>query len=299
MDIVPTYSPSGRVSEQFPILRGTLGNTEQFDKAVEQVFEGIDAGSIRNVVLQDAKFILSRIVDRAWDEYIDVAYFDAGRWKEQPKAVQALHSSILIMGLHDVISANKKINRAEATGPAVEAMRAFCAEVLPLSLAVASLKDKVIKGRAPNTGPTKPENPNKITKTCAVCFRSIAVQRGGKMAHHGYKRPQPGWQTSSCPGIRFKPLEVSSEGLEWLIDTLRKELAGYVSSYDRQDTYPEYLLAKRERKGPAEKIYRDDPLWPAIFKRHVAQLESWIERLKREIPNLEKKLAAWKQEAPA
>lgn len=284
--------------DQFPILRSIQSTPARFDAAVEQVVAGVESGAIRNVVLQDVKFTLSRIVDEAWKKLVSEPHFYAGKWQEQPEDVQALYDSISIMGLHDVIAASKKVAKSAATGPAADAMRAYCAEVLPLSQAVASLKDKVVKGRAPSTGPAKPENPNKLVKTCPVCFRRIAVLRG-TMAHHGYQRPGQGWQTASCPGIRFKPLEVSSEGLEWLIATLRERLAGLKNSHANQATHPEFLIAKRTYNGKAEKITRDDPLWPRLFARHIAEIESEMESLERELPTLDKMLADWKPEVQA
>lgn len=285
-------------STQFPILLFIQADQTQFSRAVEQVTVGVAAGAIRNVVLQDVKFILSRIVDEAWKKLVSEPYFNAGKWQGQPEDVQALYDSILIMGLHDVIAASKKVAKSTATGPAADAMRAYCAEVLPLSQAVASLKDKVLKGRAPSTGPAKPENPNKVVKTCPVCIRPIAVLRG-TMAHHGYQRPGQGRQTASCPGIRFKPLEVSSEGLEWLIATLRERLAGLKNSHANQATYPEFLIAKRTNNDQAEKITRDDPMWQRLFARHIAEIESEIGGLERELPGLERLLASWKPEGLA
>lgn len=114
------------------------------------------------------------------------------------------------------------------------------------------------------------------------------------MAHHGYKRPGHGWQTASCPGIRFKPLEVSSEGLEWLITTLRERLTNLNLAVANQEFQPNYLMAKRTRNGPVETITRDDPLWPRLFVRHLAELESEITTIEHELPMLDKKLADWK-----
>ena len=57
---------------------------------------------------------------------------------------------------------------------------------------------------------------NKVVGICPCCFREIAVRRG-LMVHHGYER-QTGYHTSSCEAaLRFKPLEVSREGLQWLL----------------------------------------------------------------------------------
>jgi hypothetical protein len=274
----------------FPVLRGyvkNLSRMERFDVAIEQVLAGVESGSIRNVTLQDAKSTLSRIVDEAWEKHVSEPHFHG---KQQTEDVQALYDGITIMGLHDVISASKKVAKAKATSPAVDAMRSFCVEVLPLAEAVASLKNKIVKGRALNVGPARPENPNKVVKTCPVCGRKIAVQHG-TMTHHGYQRPALGWQTASCPGIRFEPLEMSSKGLEWLIDTLRKRLATIEC-----DTPPEFLMGQRRHGLAAEQITRDNPLWARACAKYTAELESEKAAIKRELPILNKRLADWKPE---
>ena len=202
----------------------------------------------------------------------------------------------MILSLHDVIATAKKVAKSKAEGPAVDAMRAYCAEVLPLAEAVASLKNKVVKGRAPSAGPSKPVNPNKVVKTCPVCFRPIAVV-AGRMAHHGYTRPEIGFQTASCAGIRFKPLEVSSEGLQWLIGELRKRLELRKRAYAERATQPEFLMARQGHNGAAIKVMRGDAHWPQVFTQHVVELRAEIAAIERELPTLDKMLADWKPEA--
>jgi len=281
--------------EKFPLLRAAARSPSRFDSAVEQVLAGIEAGSIRNVDYQDVKYELGQAAADAWNNHVASPFFHGGGWEKLPLDVNELYDSITILSLHDLISTAKKVARSKAQGPVIDAMRAVCAEALPLAEAVASLKDKVVKGRAPSAGPSKPLSPNKVVKTCPVCFRAIAVV-GGTMAHHGYTRPEMGWQTASCQGIRFRPLEVSSEGLEWLIAALRKRLADLKDAHANQATRPEYLMAKRTYNGKAEKITRNDPLWKQVFTRHIAEVESEMGGLERELPKLDKMLADWKPE---
>ncbi len=282
--------------EKLPLLRTAARSPSRFEVAVERVLAGIEVGSIRNAEYQDVKYEISRAAEDAWKNHVSGPFFDGGKWETLPLDVNELYDSIMILSLHDVISTAKKVARSKATGPAVDAMRAYCAEVLPLAEAVASLKDKVVKGRAPSAGPSKPVNPNKVVKTCSVCFRAIAVV-GGTMAHHGYTRPEMGWQTASCQGIRFKPLEVSSEGLQWLIAALRERLDARKLAYAKRATHPEFLMTRQGRDGAAVKVVRDDPLWPQLFARHVGELRSEIAAIERDLPVLDKMLADWKPEA--
>lgn len=279
--------------EQFPIIRANLRTTTRFDAALAEIATGVEAGAIRNVVLNDAKSTLSRCINDAWNGHVNAPFFYAGKFQDQPLDVQELATNISVYGLHEVISASKKIGKTTATGPAVDAMRAFCAESLPLAQAVAALKDKVVKGRAPNAEPTKEANPDKVVKTCPVCFRPIAV-RGSVMAHHGYKRPHEGWQTASCPGIRFMPLEVSSKGLEWLIGALRARLAECEVTYSNRDSKDSLRVRTGGSKSPMETITPTSEKWAQAFRAFVSNLEFEIEHLKHTLPGLDTKLANWK-----
>lgn len=286
----------GLTLEKFPLLRAAARSPSRFEIAVERLLAGIEAGSIRNVDYQDVKYEVGQAAADAWGKHVASPFFYGGQWEKLPLDVNELYGSIMILSLHDVIATAKKVARSKAQGPVVDAMRAFCAEALPLAEAVASLKDKVVKGRAPSAGPSKLVNPNKVVKTCPVCFRAIAVV-GGTMAHHGYTRPEMGWQTASCQGIRFKPLEVSSEGLQWLIAALRERLGMREQAYAKRATHPEFLMSRQGRNGAAVKVMRDDPLWPQLFARHVAELRSEIAAIEHDLPRLDKMLADWKPEA--
>ena len=282
--------------ERLPLMRAAARSLARFDAAVGCVLDGIESGSIRNADYQDAKYELSRAAEDAWRNHVSGPFFHAGEWERQSQDVVDLYASIMILSLHDVIATAKKVAKSKAEGPAVDAMRAYCAEVLPLAEAVASLKNKVVKGRAPSAGPAKPVNPNKVVKTCPVCFRPIAVV-AGRMAHHGYTRPEIGFQTASCGGIRFKPLEVSSEGLQWLIGELRKRLESRKRAYAERATQPEFLMARQGHNGAAIKVMRGDAHWPQVFTQHVVELRAEIAAIERELPTLDKMLADWKPEA--
>lgn len=279
--------------DQFPLLQSLARSPKNFAAAVLEIAKGIRTGSIRNVTLNEAKRSLSTVVYDGWRKHVSEPYFYGGKWEDQPKDAAELNNSISVYGLHDVIATNRKLAKSKAQGAAVNAMRAFIAEALPLAEAVASLKDKVVMGRAPSAGPSLPANPNKVVKTCPCCFRTIAVQRG-TMAHHGYTRPRHGWQTSSCPGIRFKPLEVSSEGLEWLITALRTRLEFVRTELQNKDSIGHLIVTSRE--GKQVRIEKGSEKWGRAFARHVGQLQTEAQGLEQELPELGKKLAEWKPE---
>ena len=54
--------------DHFPSLRAAARRPDQFDKAVYAIADGVASGSIRNIVLKDAKDTLSRAVDAGWEK---------------------------------------------------------------------------------------------------------------------------------------------------------------------------------------------------------------------------------------
>lgn len=280
--------------ENFPLLRQTASSrTERFDQAIQAIASGLETGMIRNVHYKAAKEALGRAADQAWKNEVSEPFFYTGRYQDQPETVQALWNSIMIMSLHDVLATARKLAKTTATGPAVEAMKAYLDEVLPLAEAVASLKDKVVKGRVPQSEPARPVNPNKIVKTCACCFRAIAVMPGGTMAHHGYQRPGDGYQTASCPGIRFRPLEVSDEGLRYIITVCEDQVSRATTALGDSDTITSLTLPGRPGQ-PLKKITDHDAGWANALRSYKFDLESNIRNTEAALGSLRQRLAAWK-----
>lgn len=87
---------------------------------------------------------------------------------------------------------------------------------------------------------------------CQICEREIRA-KSGLIAHHGYQRPGEGWQTSSCFGARYRPIEVSNEAMKHYRDILKdnwipnkeKTLANNLASP------PETLMVRKEKFGYA------------------------------------------------
>lgn len=49
-----------------------------------------------------------------------------------------------------------------------------------------------------------------MENTCQICGRVVKATKG-ITSHHGYRRPEYGWQTKSCKGARHLPYEVSCD----------------------------------------------------------------------------------------
>jgi len=259
---------------------------------------GQEAGEIRNVVYQDVRGVINRMVQYQWEKQINDQYFFGGREEQHPQAVRDLFWECNPQSSHDLFSVHRKLARTSASGRAVDAMRSLTDELLPLAVAVRDLKNKVVMGRVLREEPA-PVNPEKIVKTCACCKRGIAVTDKGLMAHHGYRRTELGLQTQSCMGIKYAPLEVSDEGLRaitkatnnWL-QNREKMLAGLPTR--AQITIPEGPV--RSRKWT--QITRDDPRWHQAYTNLKNELAAEVCRGAAQLKQLQMQLAAWQPQVP-
>ena len=270
---------------------------------------------LRKAAYEEIKKVFSTAVDTAWELTVCRPYFYAGKYKEVTPQVLALYESININALHSVVGAHKKVLKAmkEPGCPALEdspvlsAIHAVLTEASSLAVEMSLQKAYLVSGRAEPTREEMAirksrENPDKVVKTCACCFRPIALA-GHTMAHHGYQRPGDGVQTSSCPGIDFKPLEVSSEGLAWLLKVHETSLNQLELEYSRKHLL--VALAKPKTSAPLVdksqaplRIHKNDPLWEATFAAYVYRLESKIRHGHETVRMLSEKLSNWVASEP-
>jgi len=67
--------------------------------------------------------------------------------------------------------------------------------------------------------------------TCQCCARPILANTG-TIAHHGYERPDYGWQTASCMGAKALPFEVSRNRLGQMIEELSERRVRMITARD-------------------------------------------------------------------
>lgn len=108
---------------------------------------------------------------------------------------------------------------------------------------------------------------NEEKTTCQVCGRTIKA-KSGVIAHHGYKRPQWGWQTTSCLGAKYEPYEVSCERLKEVMAEYQRFLENEEQSFQNfQDNPPATMTVQVRRsswdKEGVETVYQR----PDGFKR--------------------------------
>lgn len=266
---MPTTLP-----DRFPILTEHTRRKEKLAEAVEDIKSGLDEGRIRNKTLQEAKSILGRAVEEAWSKTVNDRFTYGGQWQMLPEDVRDLEMSLNSHSLHSMISVDKKVRKSGLSHPMIDVIKDLLEEALPLAMAAQELKSVVVKGRAAPTGaPAKPKNPNQVRGTCSCCIRDIATKPGG-MAHHGYTRPGYGEQTSSCPGVRFPNLEVSTEGLIWMISSVKGQRDRLQERLNKAPAKDEITLSRRSGGRLLQKtLHRDEPGFDRALKGYIRNLE--------------------------
>jgi hypothetical protein len=263
----------------------------QFEILLDTLNKGLAENSIRNVEFTDVKSYASKLASEAWSLRVSDVFISGGKYQSLPKDVWEFEWTINFSGIHSLPSIEKKLAKVKLDHPCIDAMKAWVVEMMPLSKAIESLKPVVVKGRAPSTEPAKPVNPNKDVKTCPCCFRAIAVG-SGLMVHHGYKRPGNGEIVGNCPGIRFKPLEISPDGLHYMLE-----------GHKATKQYCEERLAKKDEikaftevnwKKQEIQIKRGDPQFDQSMKNFVFSMERDIRYAIRDIEMFEQRIANWK-----
>ena len=271
------------------------GRRLRLAEVLDTLRDAVAAQSIRKVELTDLTGSLNRFAERAWEMQVSEAFSYGGLYESLPANVWDFACELRLSYARSAISLDKKLRKSTLSHPMLDAMRAVVDEVLPIALALEALKPVAVAGRAPRTGDAvSVENPDLVRKTCACCFRGIAVV-AGTMAHHGYTRPGYGSQTASCMGISFAPLEVSDAGLRALIAVVAADLARVTAHHGAWEQWTSLTVVV----GRTVREYTPAmPEWARRVRAEAASLASQITVLRGELDHLNTILVAWAPEAP-
>lgn len=279
------------------------------ERALAVILPAYAAGAIYNADYTDAKNTLNRLVDDAYEAHIQKPFLWGKGYTEVSKVDADMGP---VMGLHNVISLAKKVAKLKqpsahdypdaSTAATVaaygDAQRAFVEGALPLALIVADLKSKIVKGRKPDPAAAARRaevEARKNVQTCSVCFRGIAVLANGRIADHGYTLPQRWHKTASCPGSMFRPLEVASDGLSFMV----KQLSAQAATLAKLIVQAPQLPRLSEMQGPAWKreqriITPDDPEWARALARHLNVLERDRRETQAALVDYQQRLNSWR-----
>ena len=259
--------------------------------ALHVLQDGESAGAIYNRELMDAK----RTIDRSYEE----AFNDTKRSGGTGQSSWEIHLELGSQsGIRSSIATSKKLIKTKLPYPEqIAAIRKLVTAALPIANLIEGLKKKVIKGKKPDPAVQARRaavEANKLVMTCPCCFRSIAVLPSGLMADHGYTLPVHWGKTPSCPGRRFRPLEVSSDGVVFMIKKLSGDLKKINEELVEAPSKTSIYRPPRTRAGKGETITRDSPEWDRAYRQYVGNLESTRRMVEDQLAMFEQRLRQWK-----
>lgn len=284
--------------------------TKRLTEALDVIKTALEQGAIRNAVFKDAKTTIDRAIESGWSRvqgvYLSIPYEVREVRGDAADAASSLYFGGC-SGAHGLLFLRKKIQTATKNGsPApfdafYAAADAFEAELIELAKAIRTLKGAVIKGREPAPAPAL-SNPDQIRGTCPCCFANQAVR--GTMVHHGYQRPGEGYQTASCPGIRFKPYERSPDGVLAMIDSLEAQITDHTQKLADKENWPSVTMMARAKRSAKHldgtalvTVERGSKDWDRAYRAEVRHLEAKIEAAQSNLSSYLEKKAAWKLQA--
>lgn len=157
--------------------------------------------------------------------------------------------------------------------------------------------------------------------TCQCCNRAILANTG-TIAHHGYERPDHGWQTASCFGAKRLPWQVDRSAVADLIKHLKSTLVrhvaarksvandvapvqhNYTGDYDRRTgrSAREHVLFTREsfarvlaENPKAFRSHYGEKTYEVFKSEDLADRDAKIKHIKNDIKEFQSRYDGWKQ----
>lgn len=152
-----------------------------------------------------------------------------------------------------------------------------------------------------------PETATRHLGHCQICggereAGEFKLTDGGKLVHHGYKRPGTGYIYGDCYGVDHEPYEVSCETAKkyraMLADHLvraRKSLATLKSGKTKHFEEMERSRWSRETVVTQYCVGVTEPYaWHRALEYRISHGESEVRNLTTEVAHFDKRIADWK-----
>lgn len=267
-------------------------------RALEVLLSAYKEGAIYNAAFQDAKKVVDRTFETVWNASVATdftTYWMPDKVTVSPRGI--INNELgIVSGVRNALTLTKKVAKLKVYDPIVDTIKEILAAVVPLAAVIEELKTKIIKGRKPDpevTARRAAQTANKTVKTCGCCFRPIAVLSNGRIADHGYTMPHAYGKNGSCPGRLFAPLEVSSDGLKYMIDAIRSRITKVEELIRKPpDTLHKHSFSMR--KGLGEPVTKTSPDWDIVLKQYIGNLKTELRYTQDDLKSFETKLAHWK-----
>jgi hypothetical protein len=125
--------------------------------------------------------------------------------------------------------------------------------------------------------------------TCACCFEPLGVATTGLIREHA---TQDRGEEEACAGSWFKPLEESTEGLEWMIWRVSERLGTNREWLDRKNDLKALSYGVHEvGKVVMKTIERDHPGWDRVLAAWTRLVEARVGDDERQLSYLKHRLA--------
>ena len=159
--------------------------------------------------------------------------------------------------------------------------------LVPACEKMAAVKPFIEKGRKPSLEPADARTLDH-TGTCGCCMRNIKLRPEGTMWDHGYfignaGKGWAGFRTGSCFGVGFKPIEVSPDVWDAMLEHMQK----------RQQSLPTLILNVKTWLVNNPKTPENAKAFMQA-QHNLFDMEQELKRLPRDIKSLRAKRADWK-----
>jgi hypothetical protein len=293
---------------------------ERATVALHAVLTAYADGEIYNTVFKDAKETLGWCIDESFKAKTRLF----GSWKEDSPYLAQREANNdfswhlgFVSNLHNTISLANKLAKlkptttiskhngtkaSEVSPDYIQVAQEFADATQPLALLFKELKPMIVKGRKPNPeaiARKAAELAKKDMKTCGCCFRTIARLQTGlrHIADHGFTLPYQGqgWgRQGGCPGSRFAPLEMSNDGLVYMVEGLTDQAACIKTAQEAAPEKKSFTVKKNYWGKETVEVTPDDPSFPRLLSEYVRGLEKDLEFTKTELVRYTQLLAEWK-----
>jgi hypothetical protein len=135
------------------------------------------------------------------------------------------------------------------------------------------------------------------TGTCGVCDGNFKMGSAQALVHHGYTRPGHGSIQGDCPGVGFKPHELSSQAaaswrcsLKDYLQRLQERLAALRAG---EVTTLESRRASRLNGWTASYVSKGEAGWERRLEQEVSAAHSQLQVIQSEVERFAKKVTDW------
>jgi hypothetical protein len=239
--------------------------------AVAALDSAVAAGMVPNKLFTDAKGTINYAVNEAVEAFLKTGPHEA-KHHQSDWWLGAYHADALVSGTHGIPAALKRVKKAGN----LTAYEAFLTALLPLRELLERAKPLIKKGELPKVRSPKQIVEDSKRMTCQCCGRAILAETG-VIAHHGYERPDYGYQTASCMGARELPFEVDRAVLGKMIIFMKGELDRRIKhrASIKGEKEPIVIDYETQQIGPSRYQTFRRGEWPMVKRTFAVTRESF------------------------